>query len=112
MGVDLDVTAQRMAQGYQTDYADEDLAGKWESAAISALDMLEKLEIPESLGNTILLSFDHYAKNFDRSGRKLPFFKRFGGTLFHYESTPIPDLVGNFQTRFATYAAMGKTGIL
>ncbi len=101
-----------MAQGYRSDYADEDLAGKWKAAATGALETLDKLEIPESLGNTILLTFDHYAKNFDRSGQRLSFFKRFGGTLFHYESAPIPDLVGNFLARFAVYAAMGKGGIL
>ena len=112
VGTNLDDAAERMAQGYRSDYADEDLSGKWRAAAIGALDVLYRFEVPESLGNTILVSFDHFAKTVDRDGRKLSVFKRFGGTLFHYESAPIPDLVGTFIRRFAAYAAMGKQGIL
>ena len=112
MGIELEDAAEQLAQGYRSDYADDDLAGKWKAAASGALDVLDRFAIPESLGNTILVSFDHFAKTFDRDGRKLSVFTRFGGTLFHYESAPIPDLVGSFIRRFAAYAALGKEGIL
>lgn len=70
------------------------------------------MQIERALGVLILASCAYYVKWFDRAGKKLPVFSRFGGTRFHFERQPIPNLAGDFCARFSAYAAYSHVGML
>lgn len=111
-GTDLDQIAASVANEYQGLYADDDLAHKWKAAALEALTVCKQLQLADSDADAILFAYAHYVNHFDEEGQRIPFFKRIGGTSFHYERTPIPHPVESFRDRFSRFALMGKAGIL
>ena len=111
-GTDLDHVAAYVANGYKGSYADDNLMIKWEAAALEALKLCKQLQLADSDTDAILFAYRHYANYFDEEGRRIPFFRRIGGTRFHYERAAIPNLVESFRDRFSRFAIMGKAGIL
>ena len=111
-GTNIDDLVSYATTHYKTGYADRGLPEKWETGIRAALKICRDLKLSPDDADTILFTYRYYVSNFYDDGRRIPWYKRIGGTRFRYDRVPLSDPVGSFSERFARFASMAKKGTL
>jgi hypothetical protein len=114
LGQDGQAIAEQLATAYGSSYADGNLVQQWDEASNKVLTMIPKLFSISVKGEKVAQvckTLSRAITQFRDDGRR----RRkgfFGGTLFNYEKSELPDKVSKFEANVAVYHVLLVTGAI